>query len=910
MIDSLVIATEFDERGLDRSTSAQLAQLERFVAQVGQLSRKLPPISIDATQVTTALQRAGGDLQAFVAILGQLAPQHFNAALDTMVQELGRAGGQFKATSAEGRALQAAIGGLRAAQGQMASATVTTGTALTQQATAFRQASTSAGSLAAALAQTGVATRQLAAQGAQPVPLNVQPAINAADTLLTKMGLATRAVQNFNQVLAVPPPPPLPPIPPNVTAGYIQQTKEVQRLAAANRDAARSVHAVADSMSRASSGALAWSAGMANLRGQQAAVGGGLVATTKGIDRVRAGLTGLALSASGTSPAIGQVVSGLLLLGGGSVAVLGVAAGVAVIATAYNLLTKTAREAAEAQAKLNDALDQAIATRNPLPGLAASAAALTSQLQATNKEIARLQDLPAFEAPVIDPISGVVTRDAVNNTETILKLEGERAKTLARIGEVGKKMSEFYAGTPQAARLLAKSAEDEARARKRAADEATRLTETLRQQQALRIAAAGGGNLTQGAGGIVPSTPIEIPFILRPALDREQFGTGLGEEIQAEFERAQRAARDLLVLLRGVDLSLKDIGNADITGPSAAAEQLSQAIFDLTRGLDAVAGASRNVGLIGDEAARAIGDVLSLGDAIADVVKKASTGNILGLVGAGINLLGGLFGGGGESAAEKALRDNTAALRENTIRRTEGFEGLGGGAEAAGILREFLATQRGQFLTARTEAPGSIGRATRDLLVGDLEKMGLSFEQLQRLADEYGITILANGKLVGGALADLEDAILDSIQASLKFAKTLDDQVLAADLRATFTGAAQDPSAEFGRTLAAAGELGASEITKFFAGIDLSDPEALKRASLGLLDAFENGQLDAKKLGKLSREDILRILGDSAALIELLGESALDAANELSIIPKGFRNAALAFQAQDPTATLRPVDIP
>ena len=85
-----------------------------------------------------------------------------------------------------------------------------------------------------------------------------------------------------------------------------------------------------------------------------------------------------------------------------------------------------------------------------------------------------------------------------------------------------------------------------------------------------------------------------------------------------------------------------------------------------------------------------------------------------------------------------------------------------------------------------------------------------------------------------------------------------------------------------------------------FAGIGGAEN---RRASLGLLDAFKNGQLDASRLGKLSREDILRILGDAAGLIESLGESALDAANERSIIPKGFRSAALAFEAQIPGLT-------
>lgn len=86
--------------------------------------------------------------------------------------------------------------------------------------------------------------------------------------------------------------------------------------------------------------------------GQQAqaaliGIGTGGSGATAGVNRLRGGLTALAVQASGTNAAVGQVVSSLLLIGAGTTAVLGVAAGIAVVAGAYQFLTRESRKAKE-----------------------------------------------------------------------------------------------------------------------------------------------------------------------------------------------------------------------------------------------------------------------------------------------------------------------------------------------------------------------------------------------------------------------------------------------------------------------------------------------------------------------------------------------------------------------------------
>lgn len=82
-----------------------------------------------------------------------------------------------------------------------------------------------------------------------------------------------------------------------------------------------------------------------------------------GLRAVETGARALAFEAVGLQGPLGKLASGLLELGGGSAAVLGVVAGVGAITLAYNALTKESREAAEAQIKLRDELVRTAAQR-------------------------------------------------------------------------------------------------------------------------------------------------------------------------------------------------------------------------------------------------------------------------------------------------------------------------------------------------------------------------------------------------------------------------------------------------------------------------------------------------------------------------------------------------------------------
>jgi hypothetical protein len=291
---------------------------------------------------------------------------------------------------------------------------------------------------------------------------------------------------------------------------------------------------------------------------------------------------------------------------------------------------------------------------------------------------------------------------------------------------------------------------------------------------------------------------------------------------------------------------------------------------------------------------------------IGNTVGRFAAGDIFGGVISAIDTLGSIFGGG-PSPAELALQANTAAVRQNTISRTTGFEGAGGAADAANIISQVLASELGRFLAGNTEAPGGTGRAFRDRLVAQLEGLGLSFEQLQRLANDFGVEILANGRIVGGALETLAEEMRAAAEAAFEFHEGLfeDEQRLAA-LRSRAQGTEQDPSEIFRQQLEAATAAGAGDLFgPLQDALNTGDADSIRQAILAMLDAWENNLIDIEDLGGLTREQWETILNsglDAADAIDQLGSAAADAALEMSNIPRGFRQAALAFEAQDPTS--------
>lgn len=106
----------------------------------------------------------------------------------------------------------------------------------------------------------------------------------------------------------------------------------------------------------ATAGNRAWEAGLQRLKAQQEATNAATTraadGASKGAGKIQNALVSLAIQGTGTSGAIGKVVEGALLLGAGSLAVTGAAAGITLLTTLYRAISREAREASEAAKQL------------------------------------------------------------------------------------------------------------------------------------------------------------------------------------------------------------------------------------------------------------------------------------------------------------------------------------------------------------------------------------------------------------------------------------------------------------------------------------------------------------------------------------------------------------------------------
>lgn len=185
------------------------------------------------------------------------------------------------------------------------------------------------------------------AKGAQRMTAQV---VHAAEGMEAGFRRATRALTPYNR-------------------GLNELEAQAIRAAQGARAVEKSVHPIAAAMTESGKGTEIFAQRLRALKAQQdAAANGGrglfgvfgrfrdtASSLPSVIGRARSGLTQLAVSSVATSGSVGALASALLLLAGGSVLVLGVAAGLAAIAFVYQRITKEAREAREATEKFAEA---------------------------------------------------------------------------------------------------------------------------------------------------------------------------------------------------------------------------------------------------------------------------------------------------------------------------------------------------------------------------------------------------------------------------------------------------------------------------------------------------------------------------------------------------------------------------
>jgi hypothetical protein len=961
-VDALLLTTRFDESGLDSSARDMLDGLRDFVGDVNRVQDGVRPfqLPIDTTSLglfRESVRAAAGDATVARELFAGFAAQAeeelraFGVTGSQVATIISRLWAELQRTAAEADQTRAPIA------------------ALTDGLQRVR------GILAAPLPP-------LLLTGGEQVRREVE----IAQTALRQLQATALEVNRTQRQLAAPPQrllltsgtPTSPVIPRDLQtlqAQYARLRAEAVVTTEAGRRMTEMFNQSGPAAQRAGEGARKMAEGIRLAGTTNREAEAAFLASGRGLDKVRGGMIALANSTTGVPPAVSSVISGLLLMGPGSPAVLGVAAAAAVIGAAYTVITAGARRAKEEQDDLINSLRSRVqAGFSDESSQRAAVRFRLEELRIRQQQIAVLQQQARAELDIGRAISLRVaqraaereaqglTRDLAVDEARAAREQGEAiaaARTEAArqgaadelafarqvLGQEETLLREALAGQQITREEFARRRLELARRTAAAEISATRVDlaaanvvpvgetgaqRTAREAQithlesliALRnlVLAQQGrqiaqeiqlgrlADLQQSQAPITPAEGLQRIVRLKPEIDQAEVDAIIARTVAAadaasldarlvtELDRARAAGIALEEVLRGVDLALADVGNANITGPRADLEQMIDAVADLNRGLDSMVRGALDIGLIGDEAARAIGQVQNLADSIAAVAANASAGNILGVIGSGLTLLGGLFGGG-PSPAEIALRENTEAIRQNTIRRTEGFEGVGGASDVANIIRQVLGTDRGAALASQTQAPVG-GREIRAELVAMIGDLGLSFEQLQRVAQDFGIEILADGRLVGSALAQLEEEIRAVVAASLRLGRTFDEQAANQALRSRLAGEEQNAATAFRDQINAAAAVGASAVTEAFGNFEALSQDDLRAAALNFLNRLDAGQLDPSQLGGLTREDLVGIVTGAADAIDEMGESARRAALEMANIPAGFRQARLAAEAQ------------
>lgn len=194
--------------------------------------------------------------------------------------------------------------------------------------------------------------------------------------------------------------------------------------------------------------------GMADAQASLKRLEQGLTATGPGLNRVKGAMSALAFQAAGVPGPIGRIVDGMLLLGGGSGLVVGVAAVLGTLTLAYKALTDAAREAAKVQAEFVKNLAGV--------GPHAEATALRMQIATQQSEIQALEDARAGRL-------GPVRQKQFSAAGFVEEIE----KRQRRIAELQIQMAD-------AQRRAAEAANEHHAALKKISDELARQAEIMR----------------------------------------------------------------------------------------------------------------------------------------------------------------------------------------------------------------------------------------------------------------------------------------------------------------------------------------------------------------------------------------------------------------------------------------------
>jgi hypothetical protein len=615
--------------------------------------------------------------------------------------------------------------------------------------------------------------------------------------------------------------------------------------------------------------------------------------STRGLQQAGRGIALLAASAVGGNSAVAQLAQGLLVFNVGTGVTAGILAGVAAIAGAYDLLTKAEKATKKAADDAADAL------------LASTQGTLEAQATALDQRIQDIQDKAA---------------ERLRNARLGLEpLAVAHANTQGLTEEEVTDLAKLTIAKQKASDALKQIHQDTLDDQKKESDKASESIHKAA-AEAQQFAQETQAQLAKLTGNVVDATVAQLEAFLAKYSkvvgnltdDQRRAANAIIADLEAQIAAIKSNSTGVLqdFIHEGATpeqehglIDAANHGGGAITGTGSIGPKpdvVAKVNESLSKQIQLIAQAARGAfelanafGLIGDNASKAVGDVISIADAgarLADAAKAAAkagtsiaTGDLisgaLAIAGGIVGLISALTGPTAEDIAAQKSREiqqqNTDALKELTrafdsfSNPSTGFQQTTAQSGAAALLNA-----KGGILDPTKPQSGALD-FTR---IGSiLSGVGTNLADLEAIAKSFGITIDTTN---AAAFTDSLKALQAALDAADKthFLDTFTGQMQALnDHFAVFN--ITDPVEKLkeimrvlgnpprqvkitnpdGSTrLVNAGGQGSSAIADALGGLDLGNAGDRAKALTKieeLLTALTNGQIDAAARGGLSSKD-------------------------------------------------------
>jgi len=348
---------------------------------------------------------------------------------------------------------------------------------------------------------------------------------------------------------------------------------------------------------------------------------------------------------------------------------------------------------------------------------------------------------------------------------------------------------------------------------------------------------------------------------------------------------------------------------------SGLAENLRQ-ITTAGRGLLQTAD---NLGLIGDNARKALDGVLQLGDAVASLQMPGAFAKIsgaLGLIGGVGSILQGL-GVIGTSPQEeernRILRSNNEELARLRV-ELSGFANTIGKRLDLATNVESLQPAIDRFARARPEVDflGRIDftevKTSFAFLMSEMNRLGLDMTELAAIAKQSGIDILdSEGRLIPQAMAQFAAQLRLAAAEAVKFGDTFEEAREAQGLLNRARGIADTGQQQISDAKNLFQQFAPDLFKQFFANIDFGAPAEVRKAIDEFLTAWLGGKVDPELFKDLAPTEVRDIIRTWLDGMDAMADATSAVTSELLNVPAGFKIARHRFEATSPvTLTLNP----